>query len=60
MEKIEIQVKIGFEGYDLDSGSIMRGSHSGAFILERCITDGEEATKFFGLANLSIMDSTRY
>lgn len=43
----------------LDSGSRMRGSHSGAFILERCVTDGETATKFFGLANLNIIDSTR-
>jgi hypothetical protein len=44
----------------LDSGSRISGSHSGAFILERCVTDGETATKFFGLANRSIIDSTRY
>lgn len=42
-----------------DSGSMIRGNHSGAFILERWLTDGETATKFFGLANRNIIDSTR-
>jgi hypothetical protein len=50
------KIKISY----LDSGSRISGSHSGAFILERCTTDGETAMKFFGLANLSIIDSTRY
>ena len=42
-----------------DSGSRINGSHSGAFIRDLCVTEGDTATKFFGLANRSIMDSTR-